>query len=97
MSNISSNVVNVHVNPEDKIKVTKILNDLGLNMTTLINMTIKQVINNNGIPFNISLNKSNNELEKALEETIQIEKEYKEGKRKGYKNAKEMMESIISD
>ena len=39
----------------------------------------------------------NEELEKALKETITIEKEFKEGKRLGYNNAKEMLYSIIND
>ncbi len=41
--------------------------------------------------------KESNELENALKETISIEKEYKEDKRKGYNNANEMMRSILDD
>ena len=44
MENISNSVINVHVDPKDKIEATAILKSLGLNMSTLINMTIKQVI-----------------------------------------------------
>lgn len=43
MENLSC-VINVQVDSKDKESVTKILKDLGLNMSTFINMAIKQVI-----------------------------------------------------
>lgn len=97
MENISNGVINVNVDPKDKAEVTNILKDLGLNMTTLINMTIKQVIKKKAIPFEISSSTFNEELEEALKETVIMEEEYKSGKRTGYKNANEMLRSIIDD
>ncbi len=97
MTNISNSVINVHVDPKDKIEATNILKELGLNMTTLINMTLKQVIKKKAVPFEVSLPTISNDLEEALKETITIEKEYKEGKRKGYNNANEMLRSILDD
>lgn len=44
METLASSVINVHVDPKDKEEATTILKELGLNMTTLINMTLKQVI-----------------------------------------------------
>ncbi len=32
---------------------TGILNELGLNMSTYVNMAIKQLINKNGVPFEV--------------------------------------------
>ncbi len=97
METLTNGVINVHVNPKDKEEATNILKDLGLNMTTLINMTLKQVIKRKGVPFDIIIPTSNNELETALKESSIIEKEYKTGKRKGYNNVDEMMRSIIDD
>ncbi len=97
MENISNGVINVHVDPKDKIEATEILKDLGLNMTTLINMTLKQVIKRKAVPFDVALPVVSDELENALKESIAIEKEYKEGKRKGYDNANEMLKSILDD
>ncbi|MBR3230241.1 MAG: type II toxin-antitoxin system RelB/DinJ family antitoxin [Bacilli bacterium] len=97
MESLTSGVINVHVDPKDKEEATTILKDLGLNMTTLINMTLKQVIKRKAVPFEISAPLFSDELEESLKETIAIEKEYKTGKRKGYNSANEMMKSILND
>ena len=55
------------------------------------------IIKRKAVPFDISLPTYSDELEDALKETIEIEKEYKSGKRKGYNNINEMMESILDD
>lgn len=96
MESISNSVINVHVDPKDKEEASIILKELGLNMTTLINMTLKQVIKRKAVPFDVSLPLST-EIENALKETIIMEEEYKTGKRKGYNNANDMMKSIIDD
>ena len=62
MENLTNGVINVHVNPKDKIEANNILKELGLNMTTLINMTLKQVIKKKAIPFDVSLSNNNDEV-----------------------------------
>lgn len=97
MKNLASSVINVHVDPKDKEEATTILKELGLNMTTLINMTLKQVIKRKAVPFEISIPTYTDELERALKESELIENDYKEGKRTGYNNLNEMMKSILND
>lgn len=97
MESLNNGIINVHVDPKDKEEATNILKDLGLNMTTLINMTLKQVIKRKAVPFEVALPKLNDKLEEALKETIVIENEFKSGKRKGYNNANEMLRSILDD
>lgn len=97
MENLASSVINVHVDPKDKEEATTILKELGLNMTTLINMTLKQVIKRKAVPFEISIPTYTDELEHALKESELIENDYKEGKRTGYNNLNEMMKSILND
>ena len=97
METLTSGIINVHVDPKDKEEATVILKDLGLNMTTLINMTLKQVIKRKAVPFEVANPLYSDELENALKESVIIENEYKEGKRKGYNNANEMMRSILND
>lgn len=41
--------------------------------------------------------KDNNRLEKALKESYLIEEEYKNNKRSGYKNANEVLKSILDN
>ena len=81
----------------EALEVCDQLKDLGLNMSTLINMTLKQVIKRKAIPFDVAIPSYNDKLENALKESKVIEKEYKSGRRKGYNNVNEMMESIIND
>lgn len=92
-----TSAINVQVDAKDKEQATNILKDLGLNMSTFINMAIKQVIKRNGIPFEVVNPRPSKELLEAIEEGKIIEKEIIEGKRKGYNNVNEMMESILDD
>ena len=97
MDNTTS-AINVLVDSKDKEQATNILKDLGLNMSTFINMAVKQVIKRNGIPFEVTNNpKPSKELLEALKEGALIEKEIKEGKRVGYSTINEMMDSILND
>ena len=77
MKALTNSVINVHVDPRDKEEATKILKDLGLNMTTLINMTLKQVIKRKAVPFEVASPLYSDELENALKESVIIEQEYK--------------------
>lgn len=97
MEALTNGIINVRVNPKDKADVMAILKDLGLNMSDLINMTLKQVIKKNGIPFEVVNPTPSKELMEALQEGAIIEKEYSDGKRKGYNNVNEMMRSILDD
>ncbi len=92
-----TSAINVQVDTKDKEQATNILKDLGLNMSTAINMFIKQIIKNDGLPFEISNPKPSKELLEALQEGEQIIKEVKEGKRKGYNNVNEIMRAILDD
>ena len=97
METLTSGIINVHVDPKDKEEATVILKDLGLNMTTLINMTLKQVIKRKAVPFEISNPTYSTELENALKESQIIEQEYKDGKRSCYSNDNKMVRSILND
>ncbi len=92
-----TSAINVQVDAKDKEQATNILRDLGLNMSTAINMFLKQIIKNDGLPFEISNPKPSKELLEALEEGEKIIQEVREGKRKGYNNVNEMMKEILKD
>ncbi len=94
MENLTS-AISVQVDTHDKELANGILKNLGLNMSTFVNMAIKQLINKDGIPFEVSNPKPSKELIEALQEgedilngKIQV---------KGYHNVRKMFEDIINE
>ena len=63
MENITS-AISVQVDSQDKEMANDILKSLGLNMSTYVNMAIKQLLYTNGLPFEvknpINIQKSDN-------------------------------------
>lgn len=92
-----TSAINVQVDARDKELATNILKDLGLNMSTFINMAIKQVIKKDGIPFEISNPKPSKELLDALDEGKKIIEEINNGKRIGYSNMSDLISSLDED
>lgn len=79
MASLTS-VINVNVDAKVKEEATAILKDLGLNMSTAINMFLVQVIKKDGIPFEIVNPKPSKDLIRALKELEDMEtgkKDYK--------------------
>ena len=52
MENITS-AISVQVDTKDKEMANDILKNLGLNMSTFVNMAIKQLLYTNGLPFEV--------------------------------------------
>lgn len=88
--------VNVVVEKDTKDIANSILKELGLNMSTYINMALKQLIKNDGIPFEVTnKEKSNKRLLKALLEANDIAAH--PNNYKGYYNIDEMFEDILNE
>ena len=94
MSNITS-IVSVNVPKEVKDESNIIFNNLGLNMSTAINIFLKKVISERGIPFEIKESVPNKELIEALQEGEDI----LDGKvkKKGYRNIQKMFDDILNE
>lgn len=60
--------ISVQVDRKDKELATIILSNLGLNMSTYVNMAIKQLINKDGVPFEVVNPRPSKELLEALQE-----------------------------
>lgn len=60
--------LNVRVDENLKKTVDTLLNELGLNMSTAINIYLKQIVRENGIPFEIKLDKPNAETLQAMQD-----------------------------
>ena len=103
MTNLTTSI-SIQVDKKDKDRVNEILQKLGVSMSGLINMTIKQVIMRGGIPFDVALPKEENELyqyftkeelDKTAKELSYIEKHPE--KYKSYNNILELKEDLLSD
>ena len=96
MENISNTTnLNVRVDANLKQESDKLFKDLGLNMSTAINMFLTKCVKTSSIPFKIEEPKPSAKLKKALEEVnymINHPDEYK-----GYNNIDELFEVLDSD
>ncbi len=95
MEALTNSIISVHVDPKDKEEATAILKDLGLNMTTLINMTLKQVIKQKGVPFEVVNPTPSKELLEALKEVDEMINNPEKYPR--YNNWNDLKESLLSD
>lgn len=59
--------LNIRTDKEIKEAAEKIYSELGLNMTTAINMFLRASIRESGLPFDVKLNVPNAETIKAIE------------------------------
>ena len=77
--------INVVVDKETKEEATAILKDLGLSMSTAINLFLKQLIMNDGLPFEVK-KKPSKEMRQALKEAEEMAKKYNTTKEELIKN-----------
>ena len=94
MTNLNA-TINVNVDKKLKEDASAILKDLGLNMSTFINMALAQVVKRNGVPFRITNPKPSKEMLEALKEAEKIAS----GKVdvKGYKYVDELFKDLDND
>ena len=94
MSSITS-PINVNVPLDVKEKSNAIFNNLGLNMSTAINMFLKKVISERGIPFDVKEQRPDKELLEAVKELKYMEKH--PDKYKSYETIEDLKEALLSD
>ena len=92
---MATTAINVNVDKKVKEEATAILKDLGLNMSTAINMFLTQVVKTDGIPFKITNVKPSKQLQEALDELEYMEKHLDEYKK--YTNREELEKDLLSD
>lgn len=94
---MESNTTNLNVRVDATLKKESdiLFKNLGLNMSTAINMFLTKCVNTSSIPFEISSPKPNKNLKKAIKEAKNISN----GKvsSKGYHNVHEMFEDILNE
>lgn len=95
MGNTTS-AINVQVDSKTKKEATEILNQIGISMSTLINATLKQVIINKGIPFELSLkSKPSESMIRAFQEAYAIAESPENYK--SYNDVDKMFEDILNN
>jgi DNA-damage-inducible protein J len=83
--------LNIRTDKEVKEQADHIFSELGLNMTTAINVFLRTTIRENGLPFELKLDVPNATTAAAIEEGKKIANNKKV---KGYKNMKELRKAL---
>ena len=65
-------VLHVRINNDIKLESEEILNSLGINMSTAINMFLKRVCIEKGLPFKLGYYDYNNETKDAINEAFVV-------------------------
>ncbi len=95
----SMSTINVNVPAKVKEEANNLFNNLGLNMSTAINLFLKKSLAERGIPFEVKEEspKPSKALLKALKEGEKIEKEIASGKRIPFNSPNELFASLDED
>ena len=94
--NNTSNTTNLNVRVDSTLKKESdmLFKDLGLNMSTAINMFLTQCVKTSSIPFNISEPKPSRHLKRALKEAERIAKHPE--RYKSYDNIDDLFKDLDS-
>lgn len=87
--------MHIRVEPQVKKEVERILNTLGMTSAEAINIYLKQIILNSGIPFEIKTPQFSDEMLESIAEAEEIEKHPENYK--SYKNLAEIMEDLDNE
>lgn len=85
--------LNIRTDKEVKAAAEKIFNELGLNMTTAVNIFLRQTIRENGIPFDLHLEIPNKATAAAIDEGRKIAHDKTV---KGYDDIDELKAALFS-
>lgn len=87
--------INVRVDSTLKQEAEALFGDLGLNMSSAINMFLRSAINHHGIPFEIKRPTPNTETRAALDEYEEMQRNPDQYKR--YSSFDEMINEVLTD
>lgn len=86
---------NISLDKETKFKAQVLLEDFGMDLSTAVNVFLKQMVYEGAFPFTISRELPNKTTLAALEETEKMKKHPE--LYKGYHDVDKMMEDILSE
>ena len=85
----------VRIDSEVKTQSEAIFNDLGLNLTTAINVFLRKAIQAGGFPFDVRLDTPSKETLLAIQEAENISQDIKSGKRRPYDSWEEAKAALL--
>lgn len=85
--------INVRVDESLKRSAEILFDEIGMNMSTAINIFLKQAVREQGIPFPLKIEPPNAETLQALAEVEEMQKHPE--KYKGYTDVDEMMRELL--
>lgn len=88
-------MIHIRVQPEVKAEAEEILSNLGMTTTEAVNIYLKQIILNCGLPFKVRTPKFSDEMLEAIAEAEEIEKHPENYK--SYSNLAEIMEELDNE
>lgn len=83
--------ININTDAKTKHEAELLFNQLGINMTTAINMFLRRAILERGMPFDVSINVPNKETRDAIDEARRIAYD---PDAKGYKSIDELKAAL---
>ena len=92
---MSTTNINVRVDSDLKKSADSLFADLGLNMSTAINMFLKSAVSHDGIPFEVKRMVPNSETKAALAEYEEIKRNPSKYKR--YDSFSDLMDEVSED
>lgn len=90
-----TSMIHIRVQPEVKAEAEEILKNLGMTTTEAVNIYLKQIILNCGLPFKVRTPKFSDEMLEAIAEAEEIEKHPENYK--SYSNLAEIMEELDNE
>ena len=84
--------ISIRIDAETKERANELFNKFGLTMTTAVNIFLKTAIRENGIPFELKLEKEPNET--TLEAMREAGRIARDENVKGYDNIEELREAL---
>lgn len=87
--------INVRVDSALKQEAEALFNDLGLNLSSAINMFLRSAVIHDGIPFEIKRQSPNAETKAALDEYEEMKKN--PGNYKRYETFDEVLNEVFTD
>ncbi len=89
----TTSTMNIRMDKDVKEQAQRIFAQLGMDMTTAVNVFLRQAIRYNGFPFEVRLDTPNQETLDAINEVRQMKKDPSIGR--SYTDVDKMMEELL--